>query len=52
MNYTLAQMNAFLKAEARIDRERLLATLTVVSIGAQGDKAAIERLQRELRHED
>lgn len=45
-------MNALLEAEARIERERLLATLTVVSIGAQGDKAAVERLQRELRRED
>ncbi len=45
-------MNAFLEAEARIERERLAATLTVVSIGAQGDKAAIERLHRELRRED
>jgi hypothetical protein len=41
-------MNAFLEAEARIERERLLATLTVVSIGAQGDKATIERLHRQL----
>ncbi len=45
-------MNAFLEAEARIERERLATTLTVVSIGAQGDKAAIERLHRALRHED
>ena len=45
-------MNAFLEAEARIERERLAATLTVVSIGAQGDKAAIERLDRELHRED
>jgi len=45
-------MNAFLEAEAWIERERLAATLTVVSIGAQGDKAAIERLHRELRRED
>jgi len=41
-------MNAFLEAEARIERERLAALLTVVSIGAQGDKAAIERLHRQL----
>jgi len=45
-------MNAFLEAEARIERERLAALLTVVSHGAQGDKAAIERLHRELRRED
>jgi len=45
-------MHAFLVAEARLERERLAALLTVTSAGAQGGKEAIERLQRELRRED
>ena len=45
-------MNAFLEAEARIERERLATLLAVISHGAQGDKAAIERLHRELCRED
>ena len=45
-------MNAFLVAGARLERERLATLLTVTSVGAQGGKETIERLHRELLHED
>ncbi len=45
-------MNSFLAAEARLERGRLATLLTVTSIGSQGGKEAIERLHRELLHED
>lgn len=41
-------MDTFLAAEARAERERLAAWLVVTAVGSQGDKRAIERLQREL----
>ncbi|MBU2772245.1 hypothetical protein, partial [Acidithiobacillus caldus] len=52
LNYTLAQMEAFLAAEARDERERLNAMLVVTAVGSQGDRRAIERLQRELGRAD
>lgn len=45
-------MTAFLAAEARLERERLATLLTVTSVGSQGGKETIERLQRELLRED
>ena len=41
-------MDAFLAAEARAEREHLAARLVVIAVASQGDKRAIERLQREL----
>jgi len=41
-------METFLAAEARDERERLNALLVVTAVGSQGDRRAIERLQREL----
>lgn len=43
-------METFLAAEARDERERLNALLVVTAVGSQGDRRAIERLQRELGH--
>jgi len=45
-------MNAFLTAEARLERERLTTLLTVTSVASQGGKETIERLHRELLRED
>jgi hypothetical protein len=52
LNYTLAQLEAFLAAEARDERERLANLLVITAVGAQGDRHAIERLQRELTRAD
>jgi len=41
-------MDAFLAAEVRAEREHLAAQLVILAVGSQGDKRAIERLQREL----
>lgn len=45
-------MNAFLKAEARLEREHLATLLTVTCVASQGGKETIERLHRELLRED
>ena len=50
--YTLAQMIAFLDAETQRNREQMSLLLTVTAVASQGDKRAIERLQRELERED
>lgn len=52
MNYTLAQVEAFVVAAEREERERLSVLLAVIATGAQGDSRAIEKLQRELGHAD
>ena len=52
MDYTLAQMTAFLDAETRRDREQASLLLGVTAIASQGDKRSIERLQGELDRED
>lgn len=52
MSYTLAQLEAFLAAEARAERERLANRLVITAVAAQGDQRAIERLQRELTRAD
>ena len=41
-------MEAYLQAEGRLERERLSLELTLVAVATQGNRAAIERLQREL----
>ena len=48
MRYTLAQARALLDADARIERQQLALRLALHAVAAQGDRAAIERLQREL----
>jgi hypothetical protein len=45
-------MNAFLAAEARLERECLATWLTLTSVASQGGKETIERLHRELLRED
>ncbi|GHU08297.1 hypothetical protein AGMMS50225_06680 [Betaproteobacteria bacterium] len=52
MDYTLAQVSTFLAAETRRERERMSLLLVVSAVASQGDKRAIERLQRELERED
>ncbi|MCW7540718.1 hypothetical protein OOT46_23140 [Aquabacterium sp. A7-Y] len=49
MSYTLAQVNAFLAADARLEHERLAALLTVMAVAAQGSRESIQQLQRELQ---
>lgn len=48
MRYTLPQVRAFIEADARIERQQLAQRLAIHAVAAQGDRAAIERLQREL----
>lgn len=45
-------MMAFLEAESRLERDRLATLLTIISVGTQGNKESMERLHRELLHED
>jgi hypothetical protein len=52
LNYTLAQLNAFLDAETQRDREHASLILGLTAVACQGDKRAIERLQRELDRAD
>ncbi|HHW4679009.1 MAG TPA: hypothetical protein ACQGQH_06065 [Xylella sp.] len=52
LDYTLAQMTAFLDAEMHRDREHDSLLLGVTAVASQGDKRSIERLQRELDRED
>ncbi len=52
LDYTLAQMTAFLDAEMHRDREHVSLLLGVTAVASQGDKRSIERLQRELDRED
>lgn len=51
MNYTLAQLEAFLVAESEREGEALGLHLTLTAVACQGDKRAIEHLLRELNHE-
>jgi len=48
MDYTLAQVQAFLDADIRQERQRLAHLLSVSAIAAQGNQRSIEQLQREL----
>jgi hypothetical protein len=52
LDYTLAQMTAFLDAETQRDREHASLLLGLTAVACQGDKRSIERLQRELAHAD
>ena len=45
-------MMAFMAAEAQREREQMNLLLTVTAVASQGDKRAIERLQREFERED
>lgn len=52
LDYTLAQLTAFLDAETQRDREHASLLLSLTAVACQGDKRSIERLQRELDRED
>ena len=52
LDYTLAQLTAFLDAETQRDREHASLLLGLTAVACQGDKRSIERLQRELGRED
>lgn len=52
LDYTLAQLTAFLDAETQRDREHASLLLGLTAVACQGDKRSIERLQRELDRED
>ncbi len=45
-------MEAYLRAEDRLERDRLALELTLVAVSTQGNREAIERLQRELGRSD
>ncbi|CAG2153218.1 hypothetical protein [Ralstonia mannitolilytica] len=48
MGYTLAQVRGLLAAHGRLERRQNALRLALHAVAAQGDRAAIERLQREL----
>ena len=48
MGYTLLQAVAFLRIEGQLERQRLAQLLGVVAVASQGEKRAIEQLQRDL----
>ena len=48
LNYTLAQVDAFIAAIDRQESRRLANLLTVVSVGAQGSSDAIKKFMRRL----
>lgn len=52
LDYTLAQLTAFLDAETQRDREHASLLLGLTAVACQGDKRSIERLQRELDREN
>lgn len=52
LDYTLAQLTAFLDAETQRDREHASLLLGLTAVACQGDKRSIERLQWELDRED
>ncbi|HBP6821554.1 TPA: hypothetical protein L6B08_16880 [Pseudomonas aeruginosa] len=52
LDYTLAQLTAFLDAETQRDREHASLLLGLTAVACQGDKRSIERLQRELDRAD
>ena len=45
-------MQAFLAADARDERERLGTFLVITAVATQGERSAIERLQRAIDRED
>jgi hypothetical protein len=52
LDYTLAQLTAFLDAETQRDREHASLLLGLTAVACQGDKRSIERLQWELDRAD
>jgi len=48
LNYTLAQVDAFIGAVDRQESRRLANLLTIVSVGAQGSSDAIKKLLKGL----
>ena len=48
LNYTLAQVDAFIAAIDRQESRRLKNLLSVVSVGAQGNSDAIKKFMRRL----
>lgn len=50
LNYTLAQFSAYLEADLQLEFEQASLQLTLLAVGAQGDRRSIERLQQELDH--
>ena len=48
LNYTLAQVDAFIAAIDRQESRRLANLLSVVSVGAQGSSDAIKKFMRRL----
>ena len=52
LDYTLAQLTAFLDAETQRNREHAGLLLGLIAVACQGDKRSIERLQRELDRAD
>jgi hypothetical protein len=43
-------MHAFLEAHQRLERENLANQLTLHAVAAQGDKAAMDRLRRDITY--
>jgi hypothetical protein len=50
LHYTVRQVHAFLEAHQRLEREHLANQLTLHAVAAQGDKAAMDRLRRDITH--
>ena len=50
LNYTVRQVHAFLEAHQHLERENLANQLTLQAVAAQGDKAAMDRLRRDITY--
>ena len=46
----MRQVHAFLEAHQRLERENLANQLTLHAVAAQGDKAAMDRLRRDITY--
>ncbi len=49
MGYTLAELDLYAEAAARLEAGRLAALLPVIAAGAQGTPKAYQRVARTLR---
>ena len=49
LDYTLAQMDAFLAAIERQESRQLASLLSVIATGSQGDSKSIARLLKEIQ---
>ncbi len=49
LDYTLAQIDAFLAAIERQESRQLASLLSVIATGSQGDSKAIARLLKEIQ---